>query len=100
MTMQALLIGTVIADSDETVVVEGNPYFPVGDVNADHLVPSETHMTCPWKGIASYYTVAVPGTTSEDAAWYYPTPSDAAQQITGHVAFWKGVAVQPEPHGD
>ena len=100
MRMQAVLNGTVIADSDNTVVVEGNHYFPVEDVNPDYLVPSETHTTCPWKGVASYYTVEVPGTTSDDAAWYYPTPSDAAKQITDRLAFWKGVSVQPEPHGD
>ncbi len=100
MRMQAVLNGTVIADSDRTVVVEGNHYFPTEDVNTDYFEPSDTHTTCPWKGVASYYTVAVPGTTSQDAAWYYPTPSDAAKQITDHVAFWKGVVVQPEPHGD
>ena len=100
MMMQAVLNGTVIAESDKTVVVEGNHYFPAEDVNADYLQPSATHTTCPWKGIASYYTVAVPGTTSEDAAWYYPTPSPAAQQIAGRVAFWRGVTVLPEPFGD
>ena len=100
MMMQAVLNGTVIAESDKTVVVEGNHYFPAEDVNADYLQPSETHTTCPWKGIASYYTVAVPGTTSEDAAWYYPTPSPAAQEITDRVAFWRGVTVLPEPFGD
>ena len=100
MMMQAELNGTVVAQSDKTVVVEGNHYFPVEDVNADYLQPSATHTTCPWKGIASYYTVVVPGTTSEDAAWYYPTPSDAAKEITDHVAFWRGVTVQPEPFGD
>jgi uncharacterized protein (DUF427 family) len=100
MMMQAVLNGTVIAESDKTVVVEGNHYFPAEDVNADYLQSSGTHTTCPWKGIASYYTVAVPGTTSEDAAWYYPTPSPAAQEITDRVAFWRGVTVLPEPFGD
>lgn len=100
MRMQAMLNGTVVADSDRTVVVEGNHYFPVEDVNSDYLEPSGTHTTCPWKGIASYYSVAVPGTTSQDAAWYYPTPSPAAQEITNRMAFWKEVVVQPEPHGD
>jgi len=100
MMMQAELNGTVVAQSDKTVVVEGNHYFPAEDVNADYLKPSETHTTCPWKGIASYYTVAVPDGTSEDAAWYYPTPSPAAEQIAGRVAFWRGVTVQPEPFGD
>jgi uncharacterized protein (DUF427 family) len=100
MRMQAVLNGTVIADSDKTVVVEGNHYFPAEDVNADYLQPSGNHTTCPWKGIASYYTVAVPGSTSQDAAWYYPTPSPAAQEITDRIAFWRGVTVQPEPSGD
>lgn len=99
MMMQAVLNGTVIAESDKTVVVEGNHYFPAEDVNVDYLQASETHTTCPWKGLASYYTVAVPGDTSEDAAWYYPTPSPAAQQIAGRVAFWRGVTVLPEPFG-
>ena len=100
MMMQAVLNGTVIAESNKTVVVEGNHYFPAEDVNVDYLQASETHTTCPWKGLASYYTVAVPGGTSEDAAWYYPTPSPAAQQIAGRVAFWRGVTVLPEPFGD
>jgi uncharacterized protein (DUF427 family) len=100
MKMQAVLNGVIVAESDDTVVVEGNHYFPRGDVNADYLEPSETHTTCAWKGVASYYTVSVPGTTSEDAAWYYPTPSDEARQITDRIAFWKGVTVAPEPEGD
>jgi uncharacterized protein (DUF427 family) len=95
-----VLNGTVIAESDKTVVVEGNHYFPAEDVNADYLLQSGTHTNCPWKGIASYYTVAVPGATGEDAAWYYPTPSPAAQEITDRIAFWRGVTVQPEPSGD
>lgn len=100
MKMQALLNGIVVAESDRTVVVEGNHYFPADDVNADYLEPSATHTTCPWKGIASYYSVTVPGATASDGAWYYPTPSPAAQEITGRLAFWKGVVVQPEPQGD
>lgn len=100
MKMQALLNGIVVAESDRTIVVEGNHYFPPADVNADYLAPSDTHTTCPWKGEASYFTVDVPGETREDAAWYYPSPKDAAKQITGYVAFWKGVQVQPEPNGD
>lgn len=100
MKMQAVLNGVVIAESDRTVVVEGNHYFPAEDVNSDYLEPSATHTTCPWKGIASYYSVAIPGDTRADAAWYYPTPSAAAQEITGRLAFWKGVVVQPEPQGD
>ncbi len=100
MKMQALLNGIVVAESDRTVVVEGNHYFPAEDVNSDYLEPSATHTTCPWKGIASYYTVTVPNGKAADGAWYYPTPSPAAQEITGRLAFWKGVVVQPEPHGD
>ncbi len=96
MKMQAVLNGVVIAESDRTVVVEGNHYFPAEDVNPDYLEPSATHTTCPWKGIASYYSVAIPGETRADAAWYYPAPSDAAQEITGRLAFWKGVVVQPQ----
>lgn len=100
MRMQAVLNGTVIADSDRTVVVEGNHYFPAEDVDADYLQQSGTDTNSSWKGIASYYTVAVPGSTSKDAAWYYPTPSPAAQEITDRIAFWRGVIVQPEPFGD
>ena len=100
MKMQAVLNGIVVAESDRTVIVEGNHYFPAEDVDADYLQPSATHTTCPWKGIASYYSVTVPGATANDGAWYYPTPSPAAQEITGRLAFWKGVTVQPEPHGD
>jgi uncharacterized protein (DUF427 family) len=85
--------GTVIADSDATVVVEGNHYFPLASVRADVLRPSDTHTVCPWKGTASYYTVEVDGQSNVDAAWYYPTPKDAAREITDRVAFWHGVEV-------
>lgn len=100
MKMQAVLNGVVVAESDDTVVVEGNHYFPKDDVNADYLQPSGTHTECAWKGTASYYTVSVPGATSKDAAWYYPTPSEAARTITDRIAFWKGVTVAPQPEGD
>jgi len=93
MRMQAVFNGTVIADSDQTVVVEGNHYFPIESARRDLLTPTDTHTVCPWKGTASYYTVTVGDQTAEDAAWYYPTPSDAARQITGRVAFWRGVKV-------
>lgn len=83
---------TVIAESDDTVVVEGNHYFPVESVTAD-LLPSDTHTVCPWKGTASYYTIAVGGQRNADAAWYYPEPKPEAQQIAGRVAFWRGVKV-------
>ena len=95
MRYQAKWNGAVIADSDETVVVEGNQYFPVESVLASSLKPSETHTTCHWKGIASYYDVVVDGKVNSDAAWYYPEPSDAAANIKDRVAFWHGVTVEP-----
>jgi uncharacterized protein (DUF427 family) len=85
--------GQVIAESDDTVVVEGNHYFPRGAVRDDVLVASDTTSVCPWKGTASYYSVVVDGEQNTDAAWYYPTPKDAAAEITGRIAFWKGVQV-------
>ena len=85
--------GTVIAESDDTVVVEGNHYFPRSSVRADVLTPSDTHTVCPWKGTASYFTLDVDGKKNPDAAWYYPDPREAARQIAGYVAFWKGVTV-------
>jgi uncharacterized protein (DUF427 family) len=86
--------GAVIAESGNTVVVEGNHYFPSTDVRAEFLRPSDTHTTCHWKGLASYYDVAVDGKVNHDAAWFYPTPSAAAAQIKDHVAFWRGVKVE------
>ncbi len=91
--MKATWNGTVIAESEETVIVEGNHYFPINAVNADLLMPSAHTTVCPWKGTASYYTLNVNDQQNENAAWYYPTPKDAAKEITGHVAFWKGVVV-------
>ncbi len=85
--------GTVIAESDATVVVEGNHYFPAEAIKAEYFKPSATHTECGWKGTASYYTLDVSGKQNPDAAWYYPTPKDAAKNITGYVAFWKGVSV-------
>ena len=85
--------GTVIAESDDTVVVEGNHYFPRASVRDDVLRDSSTTSVCPWKGTASYYTLEVDGQTNPDAAWYYPTPKEAAAEIEGRVAFWKGVEV-------
>ncbi|KAA5546701.1 DUF427 domain-containing protein [Adhaeribacter rhizoryzae] len=93
--MKAIWNNQVIAESNDTVVVEGNHYFPLEAVNQDFLKPSDTHTTCPWKGLASYYTLEVNGETNKDAAWYYPEPKEAAKQISGRVAFWKGVAIQP-----
>lgn len=86
--------GTVIARSDDTIVVEGNHYFPPGSVDDAVLRETGTHTTCPWKGEASYYDVVVDGQVNADAAWCYPQPKDAAREITGHIAFWKGVEVQ------
>ena len=87
--------GTVLAESDDIVVVEGNSYFPRDAVKDDVLVDSARTSVCPWKGTASYYSVRVGGQTNEDAAWYYPEPKDAAAEIRGRVAFWKGVTVTP-----
>lgn len=84
---------TVIADSDDTVVVEGNHYFPAGSVDPTMLEDSGTHSTCPWKGVASYKTLVVDGKRNPDAAWYYPEPKAAAAEIAGRYAFWKGVTV-------
>lgn len=86
--------GAVVAESDEIEVVEGNVYFPRAAVRAEYLRPSDTHTVCGWKGTASYFTLAVDGKENPDAAWYYPDPRDAARNITGHVAFWKGVTVE------
>lgn len=91
--MRAEWNGEVLAESDETVVVENNHYFPPQSVSSEFLRDSETHTTCPWKGEASYYTLHVKGEKNKDAAWYYPQPKDAAKQIAGYVAFWKGVKV-------
>lgn len=91
--MKAIWNGTVLAESDDTVVVEGNHYFPPESLHREHLRESDHHTTCPWKGEASYYTVAVDGETNENAAWTYPEPKAAAAQIKDHVAFWRGVEV-------
>ena len=86
--------GTVIAESDHCIVIEGNQYFPPESVKTQYLRESATHTLCPWKGTASYYDVVVDGSTNKDAAWYYPQPKDAAKQIANYVAFWRGIAVQ------
>ncbi len=91
--MRAIWNDKVIADSTDTVVVEGNHYFPIASVDSSLLEASDTHTTCPWKGQASYYSITVDGATNRDAAWFYPTPKSAAAQITDHVAFWKGVTI-------
>ena len=91
--MKATWNGATIAQSDDTVVVEGNHYFPIGSVREDVLRTSSKHTTCPWKGRASYYSIEVDGRVNEDAAWFYPDPSAAAAEIRDRVAFWKGVQV-------
>ncbi len=92
--MKATWKGSVLAESDDTVVVEGNHYFPADSINREHFRESETHTTCPWKGVASYYDVLAGDEVNADAAWYYPEPKDAAKEIKGRVAFWRGVRVE------
>ena len=94
--MQARWNGAVIAESDDTEVVEGNHYFPRDAVQDDYLEASTHQTVCPWKGTASYYHVVVDGDRNENAAWYYPQPKSAAEEITGRVAFWRGVTVTPK----
>ncbi|MBD2022026.1 DUF427 domain-containing protein [Leptolyngbya sp. FACHB-36] len=91
---KAIWNGAVLAESDRCEVVEGNQYFPPDAINRQYFTDSNTHTTCPWKGIASYYTIEVDGKTNPDAAWYYPTTKDAAKNIEGYIAFWKGVKVE------
>lgn len=89
----ATLDGIVLAQSDRCEQVEGNYYFPPDAIAADHFVPTDTHTTCSWKGVASYYSIIANGKTLKDAAWYYPTPKDAARNIAGYVAFYKNVGI-------
>jgi uncharacterized protein (DUF427 family) len=91
--VKAVWNGAVLAESDDTVVVEGNHYFPREAVNREFFRESETRTTCGWKGEASYFDVVVNGEVNRDAAWYYPAPKDAAKEIEGRVAFWRGVTV-------
>ncbi len=91
--MRAIWNGVVLAETADTVVVEGNHYFPRESLRAEHFAASDTHTTCPWKGLASYYDVVVNGVVNRDAAWYYPEPKPAAKQIAGYIAFWRGVKV-------
>ena len=93
--MKAIWNHTVIAESADTIVVEGNHYFPPESLQRQFFVPSDHTSTCPWKGEASYYHVVVEGRENRDAAWYYQTPKPAAAEIAGRVAFWKGVRVEP-----
>lgn len=92
--MKATWNGATLAESDNTVVVEGNQYFPPDSVNKEYFQPSSTHTTCPWKGEASYRNVVVDGQVNKDAAWFYPEPKPAAAEIKDHVAFWRGVKVE------
>ena len=91
--MKAIWNNKVVAESDATIVVENNHYFPADSIRKEYFKPSTTHTTCPWKGVASYYHLEVDGQENKDAAWYYPEVSDLARQIKGRVAFWKGVEV-------
>ena len=92
--MRATWNNVVLAESDDTVVVEGNHYFPPDAVREEFLSASDKHTTCPWKGQASYYDVVADGQVNKDAAWYYPDVKEAAAEIKGYVAFWKGVRVE------
>ena len=91
---RAIWNGTVVAESDKTVVVEGNHYFPADSVNTENFQGNEETSECPWKGTASYYDVVVDGEVNESAAWFYPAPKAEAAEIKDHVAFWKGVTVE------
>lgn len=91
--VKAVWNGVVLAESDDTVVVEGNHYFPASSLHREHFKDSATTSGCPWKGTANYYTVEAEGASNKDAAWYYAEPKAAAANITGRVAFWKGVKV-------
>ena len=91
---KAIWENTILAESDATVEVEGNQYFPPQAIKSEYFKPSDKHTTCPWKGLASDYHVEVNGKRNADAAWFYPEPKSAAQQIKDHGAFWKGVKVE------
>ncbi|MCP4168793.1 MAG: DUF427 domain-containing protein [Chloroflexi bacterium] len=86
----------VLAESDDTIIIEGNHYFPPDSIREEYFVASNKNTACPWKGTASYYSISADGKTNKDAAWYYPQPKDAAQEITGYVAFWRGVKVSAD----
>lgn len=92
---QAIWDGVIIAESDDTVVVEGNHYFPVESIKRQYFVDSDRHSICPWKGTASYYDIVVNEEVNRAAAWYYPSPKPAASRITNRIAFWRGVQVEP-----
>ncbi len=92
--MKAIWNDVSLAESDATIEVEGNAYFPPDTIKRQYFQETATHTTCPWKGLASYYTVVVDGKTNPDAAWFYPDPKPAAAEIKDYVAFWKGVRIQ------
>jgi len=92
--LRATWNGATLADSEETVVVEGNHYFPAESIHEEYFLDSDTNTICPWKGEASYKTIEVAGQSNRDAAWFYPSPKDAAAQIKDYFAFWKGVEVE------
>lgn len=91
--MKAVWKNQVLAESNRTIIIEGNQYFPQDDVAMQYFVPSTLHTHCPWKGQASYFSINVNGDINKDAAWYYLNPKDAARHIKGYVAFWKGVQI-------
>jgi len=91
---KAIWNGKVIAESNEYEILERNIYFPVESVNKEFLADSNMHTVCPWKGTASYFDVVVDGQVNKDAAWYYSNPSDAAKNIKGHIAFWRGIKIE------
>jgi uncharacterized protein (DUF427 family) len=93
--VKAIWNNVVLAESDETVEVEGNQYFPRESLNQEYFEESTHTSVCPWKGTANYFTLRVDGEENPDAAWYYAEPKEAAREISGHVAFWKGVTVEP-----
>jgi len=92
--MKAMWHGALLAQSDATIVIEGNHYFPPQSVHREHFRDSETHSVCPWTGLASYYDIVAGDAVNRDAAWYYPAPKEKAKEIAGYVAFWKGVKVE------
>lgn len=93
---KAIWNGTILAESDQTIIVEGNHYFPSESIHRQYFRPSESHTVCPWKGVASYYDLVVEGQVNRNAAWYYPDPKPMAHEIKGYIAFWRGVKVESD----
>lgn len=94
---RAIWNGVILAESEQYQSVEGNTYFPPDSIKSEFFRKSETHTTCPWKGVASYYDIVVNGQVNKDAAWCYPSPKEAAKKIKDYVAFWKGVEIEKQP---